>query len=123
MTIEQAIAKADKAKPNGYQMSDKILWLSTLDGNIKRDIIDTHEDGEDVVFNGYDDDTAITTELLVPAPYEDIYLYWLQAMIDYENGEIGKYNNSLVRYNEFLSAYRNNYNSIHLPKGRKIRYW
>ena len=123
MTIEQAIAKADREKPNGYPMSDKIAWLSTLDGNIKRDIIDTHEDGEDVVFDGYDDDTLLSTELLVPAPYDEIYDYWLQAMVDYQNGEIPKYNNSLVKYNEFLSAFRNNYNSLHMPKGNRFRYY
>ena len=49
MTIMEAINRIDAIKPNGYPQLEKIRWLSTLDGNIKANIIDTHEGGEKVV--------------------------------------------------------------------------
>ena len=53
MKIIEAIQKVDALKPNNYSQEDKIKWLSTLDGVIKREIIDTHEGASDIVFNGY----------------------------------------------------------------------
>jgi uncharacterized OB-fold protein len=41
MTIMEAIHAIDSLKPNSYSESDKIRWLSTLDGLIKIEIIDT----------------------------------------------------------------------------------
>lgn len=123
MTILEAINRVDSTKPNSYTQVEKVDWLSTLDGVIKTNIIDTHEGGENVVFNGYDADTSIDTELLVPAPYDDIYIRWLEARIDYANGEINKYNNSLTAYNDAYDLYANYYNRKHMPKGSKFRYF
>ena len=43
MTIIEAINRLDKIKPNGYDQSDKVTWLSELDGMVKQTVIDTHE--------------------------------------------------------------------------------
>ena len=115
MTIMDAIYRIDALKPNCHSQSEKIKWLSTLDGLIKSEIIDTHEDGNDIVFNGYDENTALATELLISAPYDIIYLRWLEAQIDYANGEYGKYNNSLVAYNDAYSIFQRYYNRTHMP--------
>ena len=123
MTILEAINRVDSTKPNSYTQVEKVDWLSTLDGIIKNEIIDTHEGGEDVVFAGYDADTSLDTELLVPAPYDDIYIRWLEARIDYANGEFGKYNNSLTAYNDAYSLYAKYYNRKHMPKGNKFKFF
>ena len=123
MTILEAINRVDSTKPNSYTQVEKVDWLSTLDGVIKDEIIDTHEGGEDVVFAGYDADTSLDTELLVPAPYDDIYIRWLEARIDYANGEYGKYNNSLTAYNDAYTLYANCYNRKHMPKGNKFKFF
>jgi hypothetical protein len=123
MTIMDALYRIDELKPNGYSQSEKIKWLSSLDGMIKSEIIDTHEGGEPVVFNGYDEDTALDTVLLVPAPYDDIYLRWLETQIDYSNGEYGKYNNSIIMYNTACSAYEKYYNRTHMPISKKFTHF
>ena len=123
MTIMDALYRIDELKPNSYSQSEKIKWLSSLDGVIKSEIIDTHEDGEDKVFSGYNEDSDISTELLVPAPYDDIYLRWLEAWIDYANGEIAKYNNSLTAYNDVYDLYQRHYNRTHMPKGKKFKFF
>ena len=121
MTIIEAISKHDSLKPNGYSQSEKIGWLSIVDGMIKNNIIDTHEGGEDVIFNGYNDDTPIDTELIAKAPYDELYLSWLSSKVDFYNQEIAKYNNNIIRYNDTLTAYANYYNRTHMPKGKKIK--
>lgn len=123
MTIMDAIYRIDELKPNSYSQSEKIKWLSSLDGLIKREIIDTHEGGENIVFSGYNENTDLSIVLLVPAPYDDIYLRWLETQIDYANGEYGKYNNSITMYNTAYSAYANYYNRTHMPIGTKFKFF
>lgn len=123
MTIIEAINKIDALKHNTFSKEDKIGWLSTLDGIIKKEIIDTHEGYEKVTFNCYDESTPNNTELLVPAPYEDIYIKWLEAQIDYHTGEIGKYSNSMIMYNSAYSAFERHYNRANMPLGKSFKYF
>ena len=123
MKIIEAINQIDSLKHNTYSQRDKILWLSRLDSMVKRLIIDTHEGSEDIIFIGYDENTDLYTELLVPAPFDEIYLRWLEAQIDYANGEYGKYNNSILMYQTSYDGYANHYNRNHMPKGKSIKYF
>lgn len=123
MTIIEAINKVDELKPNSYTQLDKTRWLSNLDGTIKTEIIDTHEDGEMVIFDGYNSDTSEDTELLVKSPYDDLYLYWLESRMDYYNAEYGRYNNTLAMFNAAYSAYESFYNRAHMHKGQKFKFF
>jgi hypothetical protein len=122
MTILEAIARVDAVKPNVYQQSEKIKWLSELDGIVKNEIIDTHEGGEGVTFSGYTEDTNLNTVLLVPAPYDEVYIHFLEMRIDYANNEYGKYNNSMMMYNSAYSAFEKHYNRDHMPISRGSRF-
>lgn len=123
MKIIEAINRIDSLKHNTYSQNDKVAWLSRLDSMVKRLIIDTHEGAENVTFTGYDDSTDPETELLVPAPFDEMYLRWLEAQIDYTNGEYDKYNNSILMYQAAYDAYANCYNRNHMPKGTAIKYF
>ncbi len=123
MTIGEVISRIDTLKPNRYTQSEKVMWLSNLDGVIKKEIIDTHEGAEGIVFNGYNDNTNLDTELLVPAPYDVIYLHYLEMQMDYANGENGRYNNSSALYNTAHSTFERYYNRTHMPIGKKFKYF
>ena len=123
MTINEAIQAVDSLKPNGYSELEKIGWLSELDGNIKAEIIDTHEGAEDISFNGYDETTPLEQELLVDAPYDRIYKSWLESRIDYANGDYAKYNNSVTVFNTDYLSFQRAYNRKHMPKGSKIKFF
>ena len=123
MKIVEAIDRIDGMKHNTYSYSEKVAWLSRLDSMVKMLIIDTHEGWEDVVFDGYTDRTDEWTELLVPAPFDEMYIRWLEAQIDYANGEYGKYNNSILMYQTAYDAYANYYNRNNMPLGKKIKYF
>ena len=123
MKIIEAINRIDSLKHNTYSQNDKVAWLSRLDSMVKRLIIDTHEGGEEVTFTGYDDSTDLSTELLVPAPFDEVYLRWLEAQIDYTNGEYDKYNNAIEMYHAAYDGYANYYNRTNMPKGNAIKYF
>jgi hypothetical protein len=122
MKIIEAINRIDSLKHNTYSQSDKVEWLSRLDAMVKNHIIDTHE-GDEVTFTGYDDGTDLQTELLIPAPYDEVYLRWMEAQIDYHNGEYDKYNNAIDMFNTAFDGYKNYYNRTHMPKGKKFKFF
>lgn len=121
MTIIEAINRIDDAKPNQYTQSDKVRWLSTLDGIVHDEILAVHEE-EAGAFAGYDDSTDLSTELLVGPPYDEMYIRWLEAQIDYTNSEYAKYNNSMAMYNAAYNTFARFYNRTHMPRGGKIHY-
>ena len=123
MTIIEAITKLDELKFNTYSKTDKIEWLSRLDSAVKLQIIDTHEGRESVTFTGYDQETDMDTKLLAPAPYDELYLRWMEAQIDYHNGEYEKYNNSITMYNAAYTAFRNDYNRTHMPICKHMKFF
>ena len=123
MTIIEAINTIDNLKHNTYSQGDKVKWLSRLDSMAKRLVIDTHEGGNGVIFAGYTEATDPGIELLIPEPFDEAYLRWLEAQIDYTNGEYEKYNNSIDMFNKTWNEYKNYYNRTHMPLGKKMKYF
>ena len=122
MTIIEAINRIDSQIHNTFSQPDKVEWLSRLDGMVKQQIIDTHEGADNVSFNGYTNETPVDTVLLVPAPYDEVYLRWIEAQIHYHNGEYDKYNNAIIMFNTAFGAYAAYYNQNHMPVKRGKRF-
>ena len=122
MTIAEAISKVDTLKPNTYSTEDKLGWLSTLDTRIMTQIIEAHELDEPIYFYGYDDPEDLEIDLLVPAPYDEMYLRWLEAMIDYHNSEDDRYNNAIILFNNAYEGYKTHYTRTHMPKSYGSRF-
>lgn len=116
MTIKDCIDIVDNLKPNQYTITDKVSWLSFIEEIIINDVLKTHEgyDGRYDTFTGYTED-KISVTLIVPAPYDRLYTEYLKMMIDKENGEITRYNNSAASFNTYMSEYRKHYNKTHMP--------
>lgn len=120
MTINEALLQCDTLQPNAFSREDKLRWLARLDGMVLHEIIRTHQplpdEGEvtedDVA---YDAQTDGDTPLLIPQPYEQLYLLWLGAMMDFHQGEFARYNNALSLFNETWRAFAALYNRTHRP--------
>ena len=123
MTILEAIHRVDALRHNVFTQEEKIGWLAQVDGLVTEDLIRTHEAGEGQTFRTYDAETPLEQQLLVPAPYDDLYLRWMEAMIDFHNGEYGKYNNAVDMFNTSYAAFQNYYNRTHMPKGKQFKYF
>ena len=127
MTLIQAVNEADNLKPNMYELPEMIKWLSRLDKRIFDQILMTHvlseeekepflQDGK-LQFDGYtEDDTE--TELIVKEPYDEIYVHWLEAQIDWNNMEYAGFNNTNAMFESVYGAFRNAFNQTPRPKGR-----
>ena len=122
MTIADVISKVDALKPNNYTPEDKVGWLSTLDSRVKAQIIDTHERKVPFYFYGYDSILDLETELLVPAPYDEMYLRWLEAQIHHHNSEDERYNNAIILFNNAYEGYKKHYTRTHMPLSQGKRF-
>lgn len=124
MTIQEAITRADSLKPNVYSQDEKIVWLNNLDLSVKIEILDTHEGSEEYAdFTGYNAETPLDTELLVSSPYDEMYVLYIQAMIDAYNEEFDRYDASMARFKAKYQDFASYYNRTHTPKGVKhIKY-
>jgi len=120
MTIQQVIDAIDSRKANLYPIEQKIAWLNDLDGLVWREVMLTHEgiaDGKS--FNGYNQETPPDTELLVQAPYADIYRYYIAVQIDDSNRDTNEYAKSKILFN---SAWQTlcDYVNRNYPPVRKV---
>lgn len=122
MTIMEAINRADALKFNTYSREEKIKWLSELDGSIQKTVIDRYEGAENIRFHPYDEHTPMQTVLLVGAPFDRVYLRWLEAQIDYHNGEYDKFNAAIRLYNTAFEVFADHYGATHMPRSRLGRF-
>lgn len=122
MRINDALNGIDALIHNTYGREKKIEWLSRLDSMVKKQIVDNYEGAELVSFDGYDSGTPVDTVLLVPAPYDDVYLKWIEAQIHYHNGEYDKYNNAIIMFNAIYESYAAYYIQSHRPINRGRRF-
>ena len=122
MTINEAINMLDSQKHNTFSRQDKLHWLSRLDGQIHRELLCLYgKKPED--FTGYTPETDPDTTLLVPAPWDEIYLHYMTAQVDYLSGEMTRYANAAALYNAVLAAYVRYFNRTHQAAGGYWKYF
>lgn len=96
MTIREAIAMADDIKPNAFETATKLAWLNRLEGTLASEVfLLAPEEVRQLRYAPGE----LDAELLVDAPYDDLYVLWLEAQIDRANGEYNKYQNTMQSYN------------------------
>lgn len=123
-TIAEVIKTVDTLRPNQYSSAVKTRWLSDCDGEIYNELTSNYERSADLpeTFAGYAEDAPENTELLVKAPHDVLYRYWLMAQIDLHNQELAKYNNTSVQYNAARQNFMNAYNRSHMPLHKATHY-
>lgn len=112
MTINEAIARVDDLRDNTIAPNIKIAWLQMVDQQVYHEIIKGRVGADAVTLPDYSDDNGERV-LLVPPPYDMLYVYRLEAEIYYKNQEIDRQANALTRYNELMDAFAKQYAREH----------
>ena len=117
VTIEEIISRVDNVRQNPFGKTQKIAWLSLLDGVIYRELISQTE-GCNATFSHY---TDVHQELLVDKPFDEMYILYLFAQIDFYLGETIKYDSDITVFQDYYDNYSNDYiNSHKMIKPPKI---
>lgn len=112
MTIDEAIARVDDLRDNTMAPNIKIAWLQMVDQQVYHEIIKGRVGADAVTLPDYSDNDGERV-LLVPPPYDMLYVYRLEAEICYKNQEIDRQANALTRYNELMDAFAKQYAREH----------
>lgn len=111
MTLGEAITAADALRRNMIPEELKLKMLSELDGKLYYGLI--YPDAADGEFNGYTSETASDTQLLVPYPYDALYVPYLEAEICRINGETARYNSARMVFEEKYGEYADRFVRTH----------
>ena len=112
--IKDIIALVDANKFNEYSDETKLRLVAVLDGKIAVDVLLLHP-SETGQFN-YSYPEGLEMEPLVHFPHDDIYEKWMEAQIDFKNGEYEKYQNSMEQFNAAYENFVNWLLTYHTPE-------
>ena len=118
MKLNDAINEAMSLRPSEVTRSTMIRWLSALDGQMWQEIVSKYipDDDTPAEMPVYDPSSAHTnpdTVLMIPAPYDLLYIDYLVMRIDLQNADYERYNNGALRYREEWQAWADWFNRNH----------
>ena len=123
MKVNEAMARIDGLRPNTIDEQAKRVWLTCVDQYVYREIISVRQGAGDKPFVPYGEEDG-ERDLLVPPPYDELYVFYLEGMIYYATRELDKMSGSMALYNQAMNDYKNKYFSergqLPLPP---TRYW
>ena len=109
VTINFVIEEAQRLHPDTIPDSIKVRWLGELDGKIMRETMHKND------FTPYKFPEDGEKELVVKAPYDNIYTLYIIAMSDFFSGEMANYSASAMLFEEAYSEFRKNYIRNNMP--------
>ena len=115
MTIIEAVSLIDDRKHNTFTQEDKVAWLSRLDGLIHAGLFGAYQQPPPP-FTPYSVDTDVETVLLVPPPFDGVYLHYLEMQIDYHSGDFVRCNNARLLFTSLLNQFEAYYHRTRRPK-------
>ena len=114
MTIQQALDRKSIIDKDSFPPELKITWLSELDAQLFIELVQTHENPDGVTFSPYTPND-LGKPLLVPFPYDKLYIPYLMARSAEAYGEIEDYNNHNAVYEQYMRQFKGYWNKKYMP--------
>lgn len=111
MTLSEVMTRVDEIKPNAFSNEVKTSWMNEVEGMVQTEVFLFNP--VDVVQYSYEEDKDKT--LLVDPPHDKLYAPYLEARIDYANGEYNKYQNTMQLFNQFYGEFMRWYADTYRP--------
>lgn len=115
MTADSIISRVDEIKPNSFTQEQKLDFISELDSHLFDDIIKPYNP-DATEFVPY---TSVSQDVIASDRYKDMYVFYIEAKIDFNNKENTDFNNDMVMYN---NAYME-FNKAYIRNHRKDSHW
>ena len=135
MTVAGLIEQFNAERPNDIADEVKVGWLKKCEQMIINEILVSHkhdlEDEDRIVlgvsgstlvitppgsFEKHIDNFDMDTIPLVPEPYDDLYLRYLDQRIAWNNNDMKRYNVAITAYNNAYLAYQQYFNRTYITK-------
>ena len=118
MTVSEAIARAKQMRQGAIDFAQYLKWVNVIEGRVQTEIMNiklqdikeyTKDDGDE--------------QLLIPHPYDEVYIYYLCAMVDFFNEEIDLYMTDSQFFEEKFNDFKRAYSREHGTAGHQIHGW
>ena len=103
MTLGAAIEALDALKVNAYSNEQKTAWINDLEARVQTEALRTYPGSALTAYTWATDQDAT---LLIDQAYDNCYVLYLTAMIDFHNMEWMTYSNSMIMFNTMFTDYR-----------------
>ena len=123
MTPSEAIAKADRNRPNMMAEQDKYDLLNEIEGRVYYEILMKHEHDAELEKPHYapaeevdnNEEPEEEPEMLVPDEYAKLYVYWMYCAIDELNKEFDLYNSDRALFEDAWGNFGDYWTREHMP--------
>ena len=112
MNIKTAIDRAFSLRPDSFSEEVKVEWLSYLDAQLFVELIQTRENPEGITYSRYYPDN-MDQELIIPFPYDKVYVSYLKMKVLEAYGDTEGYNNAAYLYNQDMSEFKSHWGRTH----------
>lgn len=120
MTVYEAIAKVKDRKPNAYSDESLNDFLNDCEAMVQRELMLTVPN-EIIQYNWAEDRDK---ELILPRPYDELYVTYIIMMIQYNQEEWTAYNNSQAMFTSQYQGAQGYYNRLNPnPPSLVIHNW
>lgn len=92
MTIRDLLTKINKEKPSSFTDADLIAFINEVEAEAAAQLNLSETPAYD------DNHTDLDEDLLVPAPYDKMYVSYVKAQIDYATEEYDSYSNNQAQH-------------------------
>lgn len=124
MKAQEILDNFNAMRPTDNSDETLLGWIKELDMLVMEEIIKKHEikegdiaykEEEDFDINKWFDDWGMNSDLLIPEPYTDLYIYFLDTKEKYRVNDMNTYNRVVILYNNAYLTFQQYYNRTHMP--------
>ncbi len=120
MTVNEALAKVKDRKPNAYSDESLNDFLNDCEAMVQRELLLTVP--EEIIQYAWPEDRE--KELILPRPYDELYVVYIIMKIQFIQEEFGAYNNSKLMFEALYQDTQAYYNKQDPnPPSLVIRNW
>ena len=122
MKIGELIAYVTAVKGREFPPEVYDVWLNEVEGLVQTRVhLVPDEAVVRLVRDAEDPEAFNETVLSAPFPYDKLYAPYIEAMIDFANGEYDRYENSMAMFDQFFTEYMAHYAQGYRPADRRKR--
>lgn len=131
MKASEMIRIYDDERRNDIDSDTKLRWLRTFEQQNAKETFDTHEftpEEKEGAFSDFDSDKHFSdfgydTELMIPEPYSEVYIFYLDTRAAFRANEQERYSLASSLFNNAYITFQQYWNRTHKPKAKPIRFF
>lgn len=117
MKLGKVIETVNRIKGQQYDTEIMTSWINEIEGQAIDETVNRAE-GFSVEFKPFDYKNDMDAVLVIPDRFEDVYLNYIYAKIDFNNQDTERYNNDVAMFNAAYEAYSAWFRRTNMPKQR-----